>query len=296
MDELKKFLYHLEEPTRCTSQYSQYNVMKLAGRHNYKVLLDGQGSDEMFAGYPYFYGYYLYELLKKGRLGSFLSFVFKCKKRIPGKRWRESLIFLLAPRSMKKKIMRNRSQYIKEDFYRRMLSKSWVFERIIDVKGLSEALHVHMEYKLEQLLKWEDRNAMAFSIETRVPFLDHKLVEYAMTLPSEDIISHCYTKYVLRKAMEDALPEEIVYRKDKVGFETPESEWLKDEKIKNLVESILNSESFEKRKYWDAEKVREMWRAHLSGKEDNSLHIWKLVFLEIWLRMFIDRTEVLPVE
>ena len=124
-------------------------------------------------------------------------------------------MFLMAPKSMKKRIVRWRSPYIKEEFYRIMSPKSWVFERIMDVKGLSEALYVHVEYKLEQLLKWEDRNAMAFSIETRVPFLDHKLVEYAMTLPSKDIISSCYTKYALRKAMEDSLPEKIVYRKDK---------------------------------------------------------------------------------
>ncbi|MBK7410533.1 MAG: hypothetical protein IPJ40_22215 [Saprospirales bacterium] len=93
--------------------------------------------------------------------------------------------------------------------------------------SLQDALVNHFEYKLEHLLKWEDRNSMWFSIEARVPFLDYRLVERTLLLPDNLIIQKGMTKHVLREAMKGTLPEQIRMRRDKVGFETPEAEWFR---------------------------------------------------------------------
>ena len=92
---------------------------------------------------------------------------------------------------------------------------------------LNTALYMdETKYNLQQLLRYEDRNSMRFGIEARVPFTDHRLVEYAMQIPACYKVRDGWTKYILRKAMEGLLPDEVVWRKDKIGFETPEEKWL----------------------------------------------------------------------
>ncbi len=288
LKDINEFIYHIEEPPRSTSQYSQYSVMKLAAQHNYKVLLDGQGSDEIFAGYPYFWGYYVYELFKKGKWLTALKIIKNCRKKIPNKGWLNSFYFLLLPKKLKIRVLMKRYPFLNKEFVNSYFEKSKVLEKVLNIKTLKDAIAVHINYKLEELLKWEDRNSMAFSIETRVPFLDYKFVEFAMGIPSEYILNDCYSKYILRKSMERYVPREVIYRKDKVGFETPEKEWLKSKEVGEFVEDLLKSETFKSRKYWNAKMIRNLWEEHKKGIKDNSLSLWKIIFLELWLRRFID--------
>ena len=288
LDDLNQFIYYLEEPTRSTSQYSQYSVMKLAAQHNYKVLLDGQGSDEIFAGYPYFWGYYIYELFRRRKWIMVLRIIKNCRKKIPNKNWLNSFYFLLLPKKLKIIALKRRASFLNKKFVNFYLEKSVVLEKIYNVKTLKDAILVHINYKLEELLKWEDRNSMAFSIETRVPFLDYKFVEYAINIPSDYILKNCYSKYIFRKTMEKYVPKEVMYRRDKVGFETPESVWLRTPEVVKFVESIIYSETFKSRKYWDFKQVKKMWSDHQRGIRDYTLNLWKVIFLELWLRRYID--------
>jgi len=290
--DIEDFIFYQEEPTRSTSQYSQYCVMKLASKNNFKVLLDGQGSDEMLAGYHYFYGNYFFELLKKIQFFTLINELKYYKKNIKSYIGITSLGFLLLPKNLKENYFSIRSPFINHEFQKIWRKKSNYITTIIDGKGLKHALYTHMLYKLEELLKWEDRNSMAFSIETRVPFLDHNLVEFTLSLPSRFIIRRGKSKAILRDAMEEQLDKEILNRTDKIGFETPEDKWLREEPVKGFVNEIINSKSFENRKYFDVERIKHDFELHLLKKKNIGMKIWQCIFLELWLREFIDKVEV----
>lgn len=154
--------------------------------------------------------------------------------------------------------------------------------------SLQDALLNHFEYKLEHLLKWEDRNSMNFSLEARVPFLDYRLVEKTLATESDKLINKGMTKHILREAMRGTLPEKIRVRKDKIGFDTPQDEWFRTEIFKNLILEILNSESFKNRNIIDAEKAKELFKKHLNKDINISKEIWKWVHLELWFKEFVD--------
>lgn len=287
-EDIENYIYHQEEPTRSTSQYAQYCVMKLANQNRYKVLLDGQGSDEMLAGYHYFFGYYFLELLRgfdlKTLIWEFLAFR-KGKGLDIGLK---STAFMFMPESIKRAYYKKRSRHLNPEFVQKWEKESEYLTKVVEKGELKTALITHVLYKLEELLKWEDRNSMAFSIETRLPFLDFRLVQFAMSLPSSYLIREGKTKAILREAMKDYVDEEILERTDKIGFETPEDQWLRQSPIKEYVEDIIGSDSFKSRSYFDADAVKRNFDLHLAGKKNASMKIWQCVFLELWLRVFID--------
>lgn len=289
--DIEDFIFYQDEPTRSTSQYAQYCVMRLASKNNFKVLLDGQGSDEMLAGYHYFYGYYFFELLKKIQFVTLIREFRFYNKNINSRIGINSLGFLLLPKNLKEKYFCIQSPFVNHEFQKIWRKKSNYITTIIDGKGLKHALYTHMLYKLEELLKWEDRNSMAFSVETRVPFLDHNLVEFTLSLPSRYIIKRGMSKAILREAMVEQLDKEILNRTDKIGFETPEDEWLREEPVQGFVKEIINSKSFENRKYFDVERIRRDFELHLLMKKNIGMKIWQCIFLELWLRQFIDKVE-----
>jgi len=128
---------------------------------------------------------------------------------------------------------------------------------------------------------------MAFSVEARVPFLDHRLIEYVFSLPANQRIKNGWTKYVLRNAMRNVLPEEIRTRRDKIGFATPEEKWLIDNKEK--INEILKSQRFMKRKYFDQKEVTRRFNEFFNGRGHDTSVFWKIICLEIWLRVFVDQ-------
>ena len=154
--------------------------------------------------------------------------------------------------------------------------------------SLTDSLINHFEFKLEHLLKWEDRNSMWFSLKSRVPFLDYRLVERTLSLDPKCLIKNGTTKYILREALKGILPEKIRVRRDKIGFDTPESQWFKQESFKSLINKLINSDSFVKRNIIDKKQVDKMYNLFLSGKINISKEIWKWVNLELWFREFID--------
>ncbi|MBL4656402.1 MAG: hypothetical protein JKX73_00250 [Flavobacteriales bacterium] len=129
---------------------------------------------------------------------------------------------------------------------------------------------------------------MWFSLESRVPFLDHRLVERSLSLPSDKIINKGMTKHILREAMKGLIPERIRLRMDKKGFSTPEEDWFRTERFQKLIKGLLSSDKFKARGYIDAKKAAALYDRHLKKEISIPWEIWKWTHLELWFREFID--------
>jgi asparagine synthase (glutamine-hydrolysing) len=226
--ELPAILRHQDEPFGGTSIYAQWEVMQEASKH-VKVVLDGQGGDEVFGGYRDYHTSFLAQLLLHGRVGSFsiemLSSIVKqagLKKTLDAVK---SLLIFISPNFWKRSAYRFRYRDDFQSAQRFVNATGQCGLEHIDKKfkpHLNELLYHYLTaYSLPQLLKYEDRNSMAHSIEARVPFTDYRLVDYMFSIPPVFKIRHGWTKWLLRLAVKDLLPAEIVWRKDKLGFATP---------------------------------------------------------------------------
>jgi len=288
LNDIPRFIYHIGEPISNVGPYIQYKVMELASK-KVKVVLDGQGGDEQLGGYHDFYAIYFKELLLKLKLLKFtkeLLYYIKKQKSIEQFKY---LIFYMLPSNVKQNLTNNMRKYICNDFYNENKQNSNLSETIYSPHSFRDALIQHFEYKLEHLLKWEDLNSMAFSIEARVPMLDHNLVEKVLSLPTGSYIKDGVTKHVLRKDMKSFIPDSIHKRKDKKGFSNPSNKWIKDPHFKEFIFGILTSSSFLKRGYLNSEICKTMYIDHLKGKSNNIKDIWKCINLEMWFRQNIDK-------
>lgn len=270
--ELEDLVRVQEEPFISSGPYAQYCVMREAAKE-VKVLLDGQGGDELLAGYdPYFF-VYLRELLRRGSFARFVFEVFAIR----------DIIFKFLWLRLKQESGLDIRALLTQHFYNSYKDCRVRFTQ----DNLKQRLYEDVfKYSLPALLRYEDKNSSAFSLESRVPFLDPNLVEFIFTLPNDLIIRNGANKYILRWAMRDRLPEKIYQRKWKVGFTTPEDAWFRKEKDQIL--KIFQSKSFKGRRYWDAWKVVEAFNKFLTADEGNSMLFWRFLNLEIWLRVFID--------
>ncbi len=285
--ELEDLVRVQEEPFISSGPYAQYCVMREASRE-VKVLLDGQGGDELLAGYdPYFF-VYLRNLLQDKRLvllaREFLA-VRGLLSKFVGQRWRQqattSAVSLLRPefRGRRNSELPCPPLACARGAGRREFAPSG--------SNLKQRLYEDVfKYSLPALLRYEDKNSSAFSLESRVPFLDPDLVEFIFGLPEDLIIKNGVNKYILRQAMKDKLPSKIYQRKWKVGFTTPEEVWFRRKEDK--VWEIFRSASFRSRPYWDAEKVVKAFERFLQKGEGDSMLFWRFLNTEIWLRVFID--------
>ena len=173
--------------------------------------------------------------------------------------------------------------YLRKDFYEQKRNNTQLVNTLFDARSLRQSLLYHFEYKLEHLLKWEDRNSMWFSLESRVPFLDYRLVEKILSLPPDEIIANGLTKFILRKAMKGILPEQIRLRKEKIGFMTPESEWFRTPIFQQFILELLNSDSFRQSPYFNYKACIKLYNLHLQRKINISHDIWKWINLGLWL-------------
>ncbi len=282
-DDIEDMVYNLDEPVPTTSIYAQYSVMKLAKEHAV-VTIDGQGADEQLAGYHYFYGFYFKELLANLSLGKFSFEMFHYLKKHKSLFGVKTLLFFLLPEKLKIRLRVEQASYIQNDFYKDHSTNSVLAGDLYAAKTLKESLLNHFEYKLEHLLKWSDLNSMKFSIESRVPFLDYRLVEQTLSLTNDSYIKKGLTKHILRESMKSILPEKIRMRYDKLGFATPEDEWFREEFFQELIRDILNNPSNKLKRYIDTNKALEMYGRHLNKEINCSKDIWKWINLDLWLK------------
>ena len=288
LKDLEDLIYTQEEPFSTLSIYGQYRVMKLANENGMKVLLDGQGSDEILAGYHYFFGYYFAELFRKFKWIKLAKEVLAYHKI--HKSWSPllNMILYLSPKFIRRTLWRRRFKYLTDNFVERYKNRKSK-ELQWSIKSLNEALLLaETYYSLPHLLRFEDKNSMRWSIESRVPFCDHELVEYVLSLPAEAKLERGITKKILREALRGILPEDIRTRISKIGFATPDEDMLRTEIGYKFARSIIESDSFRKRRYWKADVIKKMLEEHYSGKKNHSQELWKVIILELWLRRWID--------
>lgn len=287
LEDIHSFVHAHAEPVPSTSPYAQYKVMELAKKHVI-VTLDGQGADEALAGYHYFYGSYFKELISRLRLISFLKeaafYIYHHRSFFAFK----ALGFFLLPSKWRTNVKIYRLGYLNKEKINEVYKSDLISAKLYGARTLKDALINHFQYKLEHLLKWEDRNSMHFAIESRVPFLDHRLVEHTLALPNEKILSKGYTKVILREVMTNLLPESIRLRQDKVGFGTPQDDWFREDEMSDFIWNIIRSKSFDNRGFFDVKQVHHKFNKHLKGEINIAKEIWKWIHLELWYREFID--------
>jgi len=283
--DLTRFIQCHSEPVATLGPYAQFKVLELAKQH-VKVTLDGQGADEQFAGYHYFFGGYFKQLLKTLQWGRLFSEIFAYSIKYRSLYAFKYFVLYLIPGFLKTPFSKVAHNYITTDFYNEGKKISDIKDQLYNPSSLNESLLQHFEYKLEHLLKWEDHNSMTHSLESRVPFLDHRLVERTLTFPAEKIIHKATTKYILRESMSGILPERIRNRQDKIGFATPWDNWFRTPTFQERIFDILHSSEFSKRGILNSRKCLKDYQRHLSGEINIAKEIWKWINMELWFRDF----------
>ncbi len=226
ISDLPAFLHQHDEPVGSISMYAQYKIMQAARREKIPVLLDGQGGDELFSGYWPSYFLMLKNFYRNKN-------IFPIFKHSVGTLFGGNTELLSQAFSHLSEYRKRDSRALPFTINKKYMEQ---LEGISTLKWHREAQNLSpCEYRkaeifkihLPRLLKWEDRNSMAFSIESRVPFLDVNLVELVLSVNPEMNMRKGWTKYLFRKAMNSKLPKDICWRKDKKGFETPQEKWMK---------------------------------------------------------------------
>jgi len=271
VEEIKDFVRSQEEPTISTGPYAQYKVMEEA-QGKVTVLLDGQGSDEMMAGYLPYYFVYLRQLWGEKKRLLFFKEVFSSLDVVT-KYIKEKFVKRLAV-----------TELLNKEYSERYRAEKFEVENNNLKKRLVQDV---FKNSLQSLLRYEDRNAMRFSIEGRVPFLDFNLIRHIFNLPDEEIIKNGWNKYILRKATVDLLPAIINKRRNKIGFTTPEYQWFFI--IKEFVFNLFASTEFGSRKYFNQKQVLIAFQNFLDGKTGDTMIFWRLINLELWLREFFPK-------
>lgn len=270
--EIEDFVRTQEEPTISTGPYAQYKVMQEA-RKFVTVLLDGQGSDEMMAGYIPYYFVYLNQLKKQGKFFTLVKEVWGARDVVAKYLWMELCNKkTVSPRSL-----------LNQKFVEAHADETFTVTNTNLKKRLIEDI---FHNSLPALLRYEDKNSMRFSIEGRVPFLDFNLLGYIFTHEDKTIIENGWNKNILRNAMKDLLPPSITWRRNKIGFTAPEYEWFM--RMKNKVYSYFLSGSFEKRKYFNQSQVLKAFEEFIQGKNGETMLFWRILNLELWLQIFFD--------
>ena len=278
VDELRDFIWHQEEPIVSTGPYAQWCVMRSA-REQVTVLLDGQGGDELLAGYVPYQLVYLRQLRREHRYEELRREAAKSR----------DVLWPLAKRRIKQRRRRLPTQKLLEPAFLARTSDPGYGRSQDDLK--ERLLQDLLTYSLPCLLRYEDRNSMAFSIESRVPYLDQELVDHILRLPDDAIIRHGWSRWILRAALRGTLPEKIRLRRRKVGFTTPEMRWIKARRA--AFTSLYQSPTFQARPYWDGAAVVSAFRACCRGEVEESMFFWRTANIELWLREFVDRGALL---
>lgn len=296
-------IYHLDYPVAGPGSFPQYMVSGLAADH-LKVVLGGQGGDEIFGGYARYLIAYFEQCIKAAIDGTYKSgnFVVTAESIIPNlgvlreykplirKLWKEDLFGDLDARYFR---LIDRSTNLQEEIHWNELDRARVFDefRAIFNQGnvRKEAYFdsmTHFDFKclLPALLHVEDRVSMAHGLESRVPFLDHPLIEFMATVPADVKFKDGHMKHLLRRAYGDVLPSEILERRDKMGFPVPLKEWFEGP-LSDFINDTFRTKAFESRAFINADAVRR----GLRSTSRFSRKIWGLLSLELWHRAFHDR-------
>ena len=303
IENISKVIYHLDYPVAGPGSFPQYMVSQLAAKHR-KVVLGGQGGDEIFGGYTRYLIAYFEQCIKAAIDGTINNghFIVTYESIIPNltalrnykpllqEFWREGLF-----ENMDKRYFRliNRASLLHDEVRWNLLgdySPFDTFQTVFNGSNVGKESYfdrmTHFDFKtlLPALLQVEDRVSMAHGLESRVPFLDHRIVEFAATIPSDVKFKDGTMKQILKEAVRPVLPESILNRKDKMGFPTPLTEWLKNE-ARNFAHDIFSTQRAQTRELVDNKSVLD----NLDKEPKFGRKAWGLLCLELWHQRFHDR-------
>lgn len=287
--DLDAVVWHQDEPFASPSVSAQYCVMRLAREAGVPVLLDGQGGDELLAGYDPHWAPYLYDLVRGGHLAD------AAWELVHGRR-------LLGPGALLRPVADAAPEALHRLLWPAVRPKQFPGLRMpaaavprglggdVTLAGgrrLDRTLAADVSVvRLPGLLHYEDRNSMAHSVESRTPFLDYRLVQLALALPIELKRHRGETKVALRRAMGSLLPDQVANRRDKIGFATPAAALLADQRLADRIECALASPELDRIPFFHRAEARAAWRSFKHGNTRLAVPMWKLLTLESWARQF----------
>ncbi|MDI6794125.1 MAG: asparagine synthase (glutamine-hydrolyzing) [bacterium] len=306
LEVLPKLIRHYNEPYADSSAIPTYYVSQMTRQH-VTVALNGDGGDEAFAGYERYLANRIAQIYEK--IPPFIreKVIFPLVNKLPESTSRKSL-FRRIKRFTSAISESPERRYVKwlsifNNDQKQELYSGGMKERMANLDSVNLLVDVYrkaktdnfldstmfvdcMTYLPDDLLVKVDIASMANSLEARSPFLDHKLVEFAASLPPNLKLKGKTTKYILKKALKKYLPRDILYR-DKMGFGVPIGRWFRNE-LKDYAAEVLLDDRAKSRGYFDPNAVRKILDEHTSGQIDHGYRIWSLLNLELWHRMFID--------
>jgi asparagine synthase (glutamine-hydrolysing) len=299
-------VYHLDYPVAGPGSFPQFMVSELAAQHR-KVVLGGQGGDEIFGGYVRYLIAYFEQCIKGAIDGTMHSgnFVVTYESIIPNLEtlreykpllrefWRDGLFDDLDARYFR---LIDRAPGLGDEIDWAQLGEYSPFETFREIfhgpnvkkeSYFDSMTHFDFKTLLPALLQVEDRVSMAHGLESRVPLLDHPLVELAATMPADVKFKDGHLKHVLKTAFDQVLPEPVRKRRDKMGFPVPLQEWLRGGPVREFVVDTLSSDAARGRSLVDNSKVLE----RLDQEPRFGRKVWGLLSLELWQRAFHDRAD-----
>ncbi len=279
-ERLHAFVHSQDGPTGGASTFASSRVFEMAREDGTIVLLNGQGGDELFAGYDKFYFMWLRQLIARGRWLRFAASAGSYFRENGVNRWN-----LAQGRRYVGPFLRNRMMGMWQFSVPEMRNQT---AETIDLGG-SEGLNRRLwrdisEFSLPCLLHWEDRNSMAAGTEARLPFLDHRLVEAVLSTSARTKLKNGFTKYSLRCAMDGLLPAEICWQKKKRGFETPARQWFKTD-LAPQIEELLSQRGSPLSEFFEMDRLLAQFKVYEKGSSGSlTENEWfKLVGTSIWL-------------
>lgn len=296
---VEDIVWHHDEPFGDVSSIPTYMVSKMAREH-VTVILSGDGGDELFAGYER----YLVDQDRRvfERIPSFIrrNLMLRASRVLPRAVYGKNFLRNVALEGDARYV--DSLSYFDEDAKQELLSteirralggrdSSEGFRQLLTVSRSAEHIErlLYLDSKTYlpgDILTKVDRMSMAHSIEARVPFLDHKLIEFVQTIPSTLKLRGRMTKHILKQAVRGLVPDQIIDR-PKQGFGVPIAKWLNNE-LREMLHDTLTDSRTRQRGYFNQQAVEAILSEHARGRRDNSRHLWGLLTLELWQRTFID--------
>lgn len=291
LEDIEEMIWHQEEPVAGTSIYAQWCVMRLARQEGAVVMLDGQGGDEVMCGYQRYYWDYIAGLIRSFKAEEFLQ----AFAQPWGTRTKPGLEDWL---KVGRRLLPSSYQLFPSLLYKYVQRNKWLGESLQLWQTRFQGYSDHPSFvgqslerdllaeSLPALLKYEDRSSMSHSIEARVPFLDYRLVEFMYSLPDHMKIRNGQMKWLLRQALKEILPIEVVNRRSKMGFATPENHWLSQNWL--YIQHKFFPEKAIERDWLKREAITELLKTPTSLKSLDFHLVWRWINIEIWLRQMID--------
>jgi asparagine synthase (glutamine-hydrolysing) len=272
-DEIMEWIWFQEEPTIASAPYAYYSVYRVASEH-VKVMVSGNGGDELLAGYiPYFRAYLSSAIAQR-------HYVAGAREIVKGwdlyKKYFAEVVRAKLPG-------RGANPVTARELLTQGASHTFAAHKNLNERLASDVL----QYSTPDLLRYEDKNSMAFSIEARVPFLDHEMVEHIFMLPIDQKIKGGWNRAVYRNAMKGRMPEKNRLRRSKIGFTNPDVTWMKNRSAE--LRELFASKELASRDLYDQPQLVRAWDEYLAGRPGDGLIFWRVLVTELWMRRYIDQ-------